>query len=1565
MASNDLELALRIRAAFEGQQALTNLATSFVDINKKVETLMRGLQAISGSAEGAVSEFTYLEEVSKKFGLSVLDLADNYVKLSASAKETNLEGEATRKLFEATASTMAVLGGDTVTTERAFRALGQIMSKGQVYAEELKGQLAEAIPGALQIMSRGLGISTNEMLRLMEAGQLSADVLLPFATQLEKEYGNLASSSTTFAQAINRIQTEWTLLMNRIGDTGAWSAITSVLTLLGNNASVLAGLVGVGLVAAFVKAISVTKGLAVSIIDSVRSFQLQGTAAEVAAKAVLDKANADALAATRAVQSAEASAASARASLLSATTAANAANASVAAQERLVAATIRNQLASEGLSAAKIKETEALITANLAANNYARSQSVMSRAMALLTGPAGMIALIIAGFAAMAYAFKGQDEATKTLSKSTEEYTQELEKLTAAQINLVNARAKEQAADNQSRIDTIKEELEFLYKKLEAERQGIEVNREKSISWYGFKNVLSNVFSTEEQLAQAQADLDEATKNLTITEAKRSIGIGALANQYLLLQKTTQEQQASLNDVNRDWLEQNKIVDASKKTYLDLVNLTGLYSAQSIEAHKNVGQAVEGLQAIEQKRKDQLLLSKNTQTQVTTAIEAYAEELGVSADAVRAGISGDQQAINQLDAKSKAIALSVQSLLRLTEEEKALAAQVKLTKAELEKYEKVQLSGVEAKLREATAIGDLNAIRQAEIEKAKVQQTVAQKSLELEQTILSDKQKQLAIDEQLYQQNEKGRPKTQERIDKLKLEITAQEGVVAQKQADIVVTDAQAASAVRANSLIGASMDQQKKALIAAKAELFALRETYQSFEESGQSIDVLNVLLERIRKKEEEVGEQAKNMKGDMVTAFNAVGLSYEEVLTGMDFDTRRAIDLFGALTNQAEITSKDIKKAFTNVLSQADTEEELEALRQKLIELGNNGKLSSEEVSTGLLQIRQRAQEIAADPSFAAVQEALAKIREETARGIELGNRERESLQGRIQSAIELAKAKGDEAEAARLSALATKEEVDQAEQRIQQLQRQQGEIDAHIQRVYAQANADGVYTDEERKVVAALQDKSVAIGQDIAQIEAKLPLQQREAEEAARAAGPIGQLTRLYQEQADEHQRAAQVSERYTDVRLKELDGELRVAQAKKDEAEVARLQAEQQRVLIEQADQIAANRAQEATDAEKAVSAKTLELVADGELSKADRQQIADLEAVAATKRAASIEAANHANALRAEADAGRELPTVWEDANQRIQRMAKSADQAVKDSAENARAAGSIIDQFYNGAISVLASLSESAVAQFKKMRGEVVPTGDALDVVRQRIEQTEQGLARMGTGGGSRFIVWLGQITRDAVEVQKAFLGQAQAAESLTERLEAVGAGAAISADGMDTLIRQAQVSKDGFDLLDDTRLSNLQSAIDRANDKLREMQEETQSAQDRLAELNAEILEAQGQDQQAALLRQQLDYQQQLAELERQRSEAQAAGNQELLRILREQETKLRTLNDLKVKNIQADQSALSATDKTRSQVSALADEAERAGRAMRGLSDLNWSGMNSQVGEMAGHFAKMSELL
>ncbi len=56
MADNTLELALKIRASMEGLDAVTKMGSSFVTVNQQVETLIRGLTAISGSSEGAVKD---------------------------------------------------------------------------------------------------------------------------------------------------------------------------------------------------------------------------------------------------------------------------------------------------------------------------------------------------------------------------------------------------------------------------------------------------------------------------------------------------------------------------------------------------------------------------------------------------------------------------------------------------------------------------------------------------------------------------------------------------------------------------------------------------------------------------------------------------------------------------------------------------------------------------------------------------------------------------------------------------------------------------------------------------------------------------------------------------------------------------------------------------------------------------------------------------------------------------------------------------------------------------------------------------------------------------------------------------------------------------------------------------------------------------------------------------------------------------------------------------------------------------------------------------------------------
>lgn len=214
------------------QQVLSELGRKFVEVNAQSETLIRGLSAVFGAGQGEV-QFEKLIGLANTYGLSLHDLSRNYLSLNASSKGTILEGQESEKIFKSLSAAMAVLGADTISTQRAFRAVSQMISKGQVYAEELKGQLAESLPGAIQIFARSMGKTSQEFLAMVKAGQVGLNELIPFFQQIEKEYGAAATASTTYEQATNRLSNAWAVLLKNIGDTGVWKLVVSAISGLG------------------------------------------------------------------------------------------------------------------------------------------------------------------------------------------------------------------------------------------------------------------------------------------------------------------------------------------------------------------------------------------------------------------------------------------------------------------------------------------------------------------------------------------------------------------------------------------------------------------------------------------------------------------------------------------------------------------------------------------------------------------------------------------------------------------------------------------------------------------------------------------------------------------------------------------------------------------------------------------------------------------------------------------------------------------------------------------------------------------------------------------------------------------------------------------------------------------------------------------------------------------------------------------------------------------------------------------------------------------------------------
>lgn len=172
---------------------------------QKLETTFR---SIAGANAGR--ELAFVREEASRLGLDLGSAAGEYGKLAAAARGTALEGEETRRIFSAVSEAATALGLSGEETAGALNALQQMISKGKVSAEELRQQLGERLPGAFQLAAKAMGVSTAELDKMMEQGQLTADDLLPkLATALHDTYGVAAVDASGQGQAaINRFNNE-------------------------------------------------------------------------------------------------------------------------------------------------------------------------------------------------------------------------------------------------------------------------------------------------------------------------------------------------------------------------------------------------------------------------------------------------------------------------------------------------------------------------------------------------------------------------------------------------------------------------------------------------------------------------------------------------------------------------------------------------------------------------------------------------------------------------------------------------------------------------------------------------------------------------------------------------------------------------------------------------------------------------------------------------------------------------------------------------------------------------------------------------------------------------------------------------------------------------------------------------------------------------------------------------------------------------------------------------------------------------------------------------------------
>ncbi len=229
-AAESMSLAGTAAKAFGGVLAgisVAAFARSIFDAGVAMDSMERSFVAITGNSTAASAEMFFLRDEADRLGQSFYDLAPQFKQIAASARGTALEGEQTRKIFSAITEASTALGLSSDETSGALNALSQMISKGTVQAEELRGQLGERLPGAFQLAAQAMGVSTQELGKMLEQGQVLATDLLPkLADELHKLYGEAAETAglESAQAAINRLSQEWTEFKTNLFDGKAFVA---------------------------------------------------------------------------------------------------------------------------------------------------------------------------------------------------------------------------------------------------------------------------------------------------------------------------------------------------------------------------------------------------------------------------------------------------------------------------------------------------------------------------------------------------------------------------------------------------------------------------------------------------------------------------------------------------------------------------------------------------------------------------------------------------------------------------------------------------------------------------------------------------------------------------------------------------------------------------------------------------------------------------------------------------------------------------------------------------------------------------------------------------------------------------------------------------------------------------------------------------------------------------------------------------------------------------------------------------------------------------------------------
>lgn len=209
--------------------ALQDLNDIFVALPRRIATTAGEFQKLNmmlvglsdaateaGKIKEAQDGFNSIIQTAKNAPFEVKNLSDAFVKLKIAGLDP--AGGSLQTLVDS----IAKFGGSSENLQRAAVAIQQMTGKGVISMEELRQQLGEAMPNAMRLMARGMGLSMAELTEQVSKGAVRSEMALKkMFVQMELDArGSAARMMETYPGALARLKTTFELFEKEIAGQG-------------------------------------------------------------------------------------------------------------------------------------------------------------------------------------------------------------------------------------------------------------------------------------------------------------------------------------------------------------------------------------------------------------------------------------------------------------------------------------------------------------------------------------------------------------------------------------------------------------------------------------------------------------------------------------------------------------------------------------------------------------------------------------------------------------------------------------------------------------------------------------------------------------------------------------------------------------------------------------------------------------------------------------------------------------------------------------------------------------------------------------------------------------------------------------------------------------------------------------------------------------------------------------------------------------------------------------------------------------------------------------------------